>query len=380
MKKMSLRFGAPLFAVMLMMAGAPGLSQAFTLNGFSDVTYTTTENDGNGQSNNGFNLGQLDFYVAEQISDRIDVLAEFVIESPGDGFVIDLERLQVGYALNNTNKVRAGRFHNLLGYWNLAFHHGAHLSTSIGRPFFLEFEDDNGVIPTHMVGLWWASRVDTGAGRIDFGLMAGNGASLTGDGSGDSVELNPDSGGDQDNEKAVSANLTFRPKAVRGLEVGISGQFGTIIVGNDGSSGTTIQPGGVTVTEIEQTLYGVHAAYQANNLELLAEYYAWNHDTTPAMTFDDSDAFYVQAGYLVGGNTTPYVRYESLDVAANDPYFQAVGMTDAAGTARTKTVTVVGVRYDLNYRSALKVEIRSIDDDYATDTFNEGAVQWTFAF
>ncbi|MBI5137910.1 MAG: hypothetical protein HZA24_11335 [Nitrospirae bacterium] len=355
-----------------------GTAHAFTLNGFGDITYSSTPKDANGESNNGFALGQLDFYAAEQIGDRLDVLAEYVIENPGDGFVVDLERLQVGYAVANNHKIRAGRFHNLLGYWNLAFHHGAQLTTSVSRPFFLEFEDENGVIPTHMVGLWWQSRFEPAAGRVDVGVMVGNGAGLHGDGSGNPVELDPGSGGDPDNEKAISANLTFRPAAVKGLEVGVSGQSGTIIVSQDGSAGSTLPGGIVGVAEIDQLLLGVHAVYQAGGLELLTEFYQWQNDVTGS-THDDSIAYYAQVGYMVGEATTPYVRYETLDAKANDPYFQAVGMT--TGTGRTKTITTVGVRHDLNYRSAVKAEVHLVDDEATYDgSFEETAVQWTFAF
>ena len=82
-------------ALALCLSAAPSTSHAFELNGFGDVTFTNTEENGSGRDNNGVSLGQLDFYVAEQISDRLDVLVEFVIESPGDGFVVDLERLQI---------------------------------------------------------------------------------------------------------------------------------------------------------------------------------------------------------------------------------------------------------------------------------------------
>lgn len=366
MKKRIWRADALLLALFLATGGVPAVAQAFELNGFGDVTFTNVEENSSDPDNNGFALGQLDFYVAEQVSDRLDVLAEFVIESPGEGFVVDLERLQIGYALGNSHKLRAGRFHNLLGYWNLAFHHGAQLQTTIGRPFFLEFEDDNGILPVHMVGLWWDSKLNTGAGRVDLGVMAGNGASITGDGTGPSVELNPDSGGDSDNDKAVSARLAFRPAAVRGLGVGVSGQIGTVNIVNVG--------GIVPDDEVDQIIWVVDAEYLANNVEALLEYYAWDHDFTGGTS--SSSAYYVQLGYLVGGMWTPYVRFESLDAEA-DPYFNAVGMT--AGSDRQKEIATVGVRYDLNYRSALKAEWRAIDDD-VDGSFNEAAVQWSFSF
>jgi hypothetical protein len=369
MKKRIWRAGL-LVALLIGVFAMPATSRAFDLNGFGDVTYTNSDANNSAAANNGFALGQFDLYVAEQVSDRLDVLAEFVIESPGEGFVVDLERLQIGYSFNNNNKVRAGRFHNLIGYWNTAFHHGAQLQTTVGRPFFLEFEDENGVLPTHMVGLWYDGHYDTSAGRLGAGIMFGNGASITGDGTGPAVELNPDSAGDADNDKAVSARVTFHPSAVRGLGVGVSGQMGKVNIMTVG--------GGVANDTIDQTIWAADVEYLANNIEFLAEYYSWNNDSATNNNSTDSSAYYVQIGYLIMDQFTPYARYESLD-AKSDPYFDAVGMT-AVGVDRTKSIATFGVRYDINYRSALKAEVRAIDDPDMDGAYNEETVQWSFSF
>jgi len=374
------RAGLALLAWLAVLATAPG-ARAFELNGFGDITATDSEANNNAPSNNGVALGQLAFYLAEQLSDHLDVLAEYVIESPGEGFVVDLERLQVGYAFNNNHKLRAGRFHNLLGYWNLAYHHGAHLQTTIGRPFFLEFEDENGVIPVHMVGLWWDSRLNTSAGRVSLGVMAGNGASINGDptavavGTVNTTELNPDSAGDSDNDKAVSARLAFNPAAVPGLGIGISGQFGTVNITNiDTDADGTVN----AADQVDQTIAVLDLEYITDALEVLGEYYAWMNDSSQVASFDDSSAYYVQAGYQFAHKVTPYARYESLEAKANDPYFIAVGMT-MPGLDRQKNITTVGVRYDLHYRAALKFEVRAVDDDM-DGSYNEAGVQWSFSF
>ncbi len=357
-----------LFVVLL---SAPGLSHGFEINGFGDVSYVVTEEGG--VSNNGFALGQLTFYANEQISDRSSVLVEYVIESPGGGFVIDLERLQIDYELSDNHTLRAGRFHSLLGYWNTAFHHGAYLQTSVGRPFFLEFEDENGVIPVHTVGVWWDSRFDTGLGRIELDLFVGNGVHLMADFSGamgmpETAELNPSSAGDQDNDKAIAWSLSLAPAAVRGLKVGTSGQTGKVQIMD--------MPSMALDDEIDQLLLSVDLTYFRGGTEFLSEYYTWSHDSQAlATSFDDSSAFYVQFGQKVGSRSTPYVRYEVLDAKA-DPYFNATGMT--AGADRKKTVGVAGIRHDLSDATTLKVEYRAVDDE--ADSYNEGAVQWSFAF
>lgn len=375
------RAGLALLAWGVCLAAAPGPARAFELNGFGDVTYTDSEATNSAPSNNGYALGQLAFYLAEQLSDHLDVLAEYVIESPGEGFVVDLERLQIGYAFDNNHKLRAGRFHNLLGYWNLAYHHGAHLQTTIGRPFFLEFEDEHGVVPVHMVGLWWDSRFNTAAGRVSLGVMFGNGASITGDptalavGSVNTTELNPDSAGDHDNDKAVSARVAFNPVAVPGLGIGISGQVGKVnISGIDTDADGAANP----ADHLDQTIGVLDLEYITDALEVLAEYYQWMNDSQLVANADDSAAYYVQAGYQFAHKVTPYARYETLDAKKNDPYFIAVGMT-VPGQDRQKSIATIGVRYDLHYRAAVKLELRAVDDDL-DGSYNEAGAQWSFSF
>ncbi len=376
MKKLTWRLGGALIALSLYLVLPAPDAQAFKLNGFGDVTFDASERTSSEPDSNGFALGALDFYVAEQISDRLDVLAEFVIESPGDGFVVDLERLQATYSLGNNHKVRAGRFHNLLGYWNLAFHHGAQLHTTISRPFFLEFEDESGVVPTHMIGLWWNSRMNTGMGRVNIGIMVGNGSSIKGDLTGSNAgpaELNPGSSGDSDRDKAISAKLNFEPSFMRGAELGIYGNFSRVNI-----TDTALAVGAPGyLTTVEQFIWGVDVVYLAHNIEFMSEVYNWINDTQGATKESGSVAAYGQLGYLIGERTTPYIRYEYLDATA-DAYFNAVGMT-VGGLDRLKTVTTVGVRYDINYRSALKAEYRAIDDQ-VDGAVNQGAVQWSFAF
>jgi hypothetical protein len=375
------RAGLALLAWGLCLAAAPGPARAFELNGFGDVTYTDSEANNNAPSNNGYALGQLSFYLAEQLNDHLDVLAEYVIESPGQDFVVDLERLQIGYAFDNNNKIRAGRFHNHLGYWNLAYHHGAHLQTTIGRPFFLAFEDDHGVIQVHMVGLWWESRFNTSAGRISAGVMFGNGASINGDpaqvavGTVNTTELNPDSAGDHDNDKAVSVRVAFNPVAVPGLGIGISGQVGKVNITNiDTNADGTVNP----ADRMDQNVGVLDLEYITDRLELLAEYYQWMNSSELVTNFSDSTAYYVQLGYQFVHKVTPYARYETLDAKANDPFFIAVGMT-VPGQDRQKSITTVGVRYDLHYRAALKFELRAVDDDL-DGSYNEAGAQWSFSF
>src|SRR3990172_11959559 len=121
-----LSFGLCLFTLL-----APRSSPAFELHGFADVSYhQDIHDDASPQENNGaFTISPVDFYIAESLGPRLDVLTEIAFESG----IVDLERLQIGYLFSDALKVYVGRFHSPLGYWNTAYHHGAFLHTTIQR-------------------------------------------------------------------------------------------------------------------------------------------------------------------------------------------------------------------------------------------------------
>jgi len=110
------------------------------LHAFADVGATVGKNT----DQTGFNVGSLDLYFAPNLGDRVKALFEllFELDSTGD-LAVDLERAQIGYTFADAATLWAGRFHSPYGYWNTAFHHGAHMQTSVRRPKF--------------IATWWTS-------------------------------------------------------------------------------------------------------------------------------------------------------------------------------------------------------------------------------
>lgn len=78
----------------------------------------------------------------------------------------ELERFQLGYQLNASRTLWLGRFHSPIGYWNSSYHHGSHLQTSIMRPALIDYEDEGGVIPSHISGLLWDQHISRGVGEL----------------------------------------------------------------------------------------------------------------------------------------------------------------------------------------------------------------------
>ncbi len=343
----------------IFVAGVSG-SYAFELNGFADVSFTkSTEGDnrpvGDDEYRHGdFAFGTLDLYLAQTVDD-IDVLVELIVEK---GNVLDLERLTIGYTFSDAAKLRVGRFHTPIGFWNNAYHHGVQLQPTIERPDFLKFEDDGGIIPAHVVGASLVGRVNTGAGAVDYAAMIGNGPMI------ETVEgvLSPNNISDNNVGKAVAFNAAISPSALEGLKLGVSGHIAEIR-SNDVP---------MTVT-VDQAIYAFAATYANGPLSLAAEYFTINDKDEATEDDFSNNAYYGLITYTLMEKWVPYVMYENLSVEEADPYM------DALEIGRDTEELTVGLRYNINYRSSVKGEYRNIIDEGGAD-WSEVAFQWALAF
>lgn len=356
MIKKMLAFGIIVYCSIFILATADALQ----LHAFGDVTFENTTKSGEAP---GFKLGQLDLWATQKIDrqGKLKTFLELVIESPGEGFLIDLERLWVSYTFMPELELRAGRFHSSLGYWNQMHHHGGHMQTTVFRPLFLDFEDGStAILPTHIVGAMGIVDIGTGLGGLRFELQYGNGSSYNGS------EIDPGSSGDLDTDKGIITRVVFSPAAIEGLGAGFS--FYTNSITNTAMMSDLV----------DQKIYVADLTYFENNIEFIFEYY-WVSNKDKRSGFSEtsrtSPAWYVQGGYTFSDILTPYARYEYLDdIDSADPYFTTLGTTQY-------TQTVLGARYDIVQNSSVKIEGRFKDEPAAQGGSSESYhLQWTFGF
>src|SRR5207237_2007493 len=170
---------------------------------FADVGWSQRRHAAPGERS-GFAVGSLDFYLTPDIG-KVRTLVEMNVGVEEDGeTVIDLERAQIVYSFSDQLTLWLGRFHTPFGYWNMAFHHGAQIQTSILRPRFLDFEDDGGVLPVHTTGLWGTGGLRTGGGKLVYHVYAGNGTTI------EKGALDPNAGGDDNGNRVVGFGIHHR--------------------------------------------------------------------------------------------------------------------------------------------------------------------------
>lgn len=354
-----------------LLAFVPVNSSGFELNGFADVTYTkcvqkdceTVLGDRGGR-NGHFTLGELDFFAVSQL-DQVDVLLEFTVE---EGSEVDLERLTLGYAFSDALRLRVGRFHTPLGYWNTAYHHGVQTQPTIRRPQFLSFEHDNGVLPLHTVGVYASGRFKNQSMGIEYGAMVGNGPRITArDGA---VALWPNPVSDDSPGKSAAVHLAVSPSGTPGFSVGGSGHFARV------KTDQAALDLGAPPVDVDQTIMAGVLRYERGAWELTGEYFSIrDRDNRSGGSGTHSNhAFYGLVSYAVTPRWVPYLVYENLTVqtgAGEDPYFIKLGASDIAKG-------IVGVRYHLSHRSSLRGEARRVRwGDY---DWTEYAVQWALGF
>jgi len=328
------------------------------LHGFADVG-VGTHNPINPDLK-GFTVGNLDFYLAPRLGDRTRALFELNTEVSSEGAVdVDLERAQLGYQFSDEATLWMGRFHTPYGYLNTALHHGSWINNSLRRPKFLQFEDNGGIMPAHTVGLWLTGSRHLGGDKILYDVYVGNSQEIV-DGALDMRNAGTSNG---DLSGGGRMGYQFNAGAAEGLTLGVHAFTGRIA--------DDLAPAGATRVRS----YGAYAVYDTDQWENFAEIYLFdNQDLGAGGGTHHSNAGFAQFGYRSSWGV-PYARYERAALSQYDRYFLALH----GGGSYDRIA--LGLRFDLDLKSALKLEIANTRlTDRSSDEYGEGLVQYAIRF
>lgn len=320
-------------------AGQRAEDTGLPLHGFADVG--VGNHNASFPEHKGFDVGALDFFLTPRLGARTRALFELNFEVGEDGGVgVDLERAQIGYQFSDSATVWLGRFHTPYGYYNTAFHHGQQIATSLRRPRFLQFEDQGGILPAHTVGAWLTGSQRVGDARLTYDFYVGNSQRITGG----SLDMNNPGNAHGNVIVGGNAGVLFSG-LLDGLKLGVHA-FTTRIEDQD------LLP--AYSTRVRS--YGAYAVYDTDRWEHLAEFYVFDDENLSGPGGSQrSEAGFIQLGYRAGWYT-PYARFERASLQQSDHFFAA----QRFGASYHRYA--VGLRFDLDLRSALKLELAQTED------------------
>jgi hypothetical protein len=298
---------------------------------------------------------RLDLFGSASI-DKLTFLSEIMLESYHNSIGVDVERVQVSWQFFEQLRLTAGRKHMAWGYYNDTYHHGNIFELTTSRPYSVDFEDSDGILMSHLIGVSADGTFKLGKETLlRYDIEAGNPRSA--DITAVSVQF-AESG-------APTVNARLRLMPADGLILGINGQRNLVPALASSGPGVPARP------ETEELVAGAHVVYTEHHMLLDVEGFAMRHNPDGQASTSIYGAF-AELGYTLGA-FTPYIRPEYMRFpASGDLIFQYL-----AGSAEGQIVGApaiyagfqdffdlrVGVKWLVVPQLALKLEADRLGRD-----------------
>lgn len=301
---------------------APAATPPIHVQGFMDIDYLQSDD---AKTTDGFMLGQFAGHVIARLGNKVTFFAETSVTAQQTGFTVELERAILRYDYNDHLKISLGKYHTPINYWNIAYHHGLWLQTTVARPEMIKaggtFE------PVHFVGLLAEGTISSPTLGLAYNVGIGNGRSTLIGRAGE--------GGDVNRNRAWLARLYARPASTPGLEFGGSVYHDLV---PDAGSG------------VRELISSAYVALTSEEPEIIAEFADVRHHDPATQLVYHSKGGYVQFAYRFpkAPKWKPYVRVDKISADAGEPVFGEVDSRIASS----------GIRFELSDQAALKAEYR----------------------
>lgn len=285
------------------------------------------------------------------------VLGEVLV----DNSEADLERLQFGRWVTDNTLLWVGRYHTPTAYWDMVYHHSPYLQTSITRPYIMEYEDDGGLLPTHIWGLLADHTITRGNKEWQVEIGAGGAPTVTPTGLEPLTALNPVHVNDR---FAVELMASYMPDVFSTNEVGIFAS--TMALPSNRSD----------VDNVRQTQAGAFISWSMGRLRTISSIFAVHSNVDFLAGASKSHAFYsgyFHFEYQLTPKWRPYVRYEGSMGTKNDPYINLF----PSGLANSRLVT--GIRFDVTSHQGITLEATRVES-VKTHHYNQFMLQWSAMF
>lgn len=284
-------------------------------------------------------------------------LAEYILSTEES----ELERLQLGWQADENVMGWIGRFHSPARYWNAAYHHGQYLQTSITRPLSEKFEDEGGVLPTHVTGLMLEIEHELRAGNSIQTIASFGTAPVIGE-----QELIPFDLLDTSSEHETSVDLrvAYLPDQLGDNQVGLIFNWSNLVV--DGNL-IAEQQG---LQRVEQGIVGVYIDWRSQDWRILSNLTHVTNNMIKQVQ-DQTENFtlgYFQAEYELDQEWNIFGRAEDINGVENSEYLE---LFPSAIIERQ----MLGLRFDFYRNHALTLELSNIYTQSAD--FGQAWLQWS---
>jgi hypothetical protein len=283
-------------------------------------------------------------------------LAEYILSTEES----ELERFQFGWQFEEETIGWLGRFHSPVRYWNSAYHHGLYLQTSITRPLIEKFEDEGGILATHITGVMIETTRDLQGSDAYQAVFALGKASIIGE-----SELIPFDLLDASSEHktAVDFRLAYLPDQLGENQIGLILNWSNLGV----EDSLVVQQG---LQHIEQGTVGVYADWRKSDWRILANLtYISNQMVKQVRKQTDTfSAAYLQAEYDINSEWKIFGRVEDTYGVENSEYLE---LFPSAILQRQ----MLGLRFDFYKNHALTIELSTIE--IQSEDFDQAWLQWS---
>lgn len=303
-----------------------------------------------------FALGEQDLFITSELHDKISFLGESVFKYSASSptfFDVSIERIVIKYNVKGNHNLLFGKHHTPINYWNDTYHHGRVFFPTIYRPLLFSAN----IIPLHTTGISLQGH-DFGKLKWGYDVMIGNGLGST---------------DVSDNDKHKSITAAFHCKPLNGLRLGASYYLDNIATNVDSTTIHSHSTGGNTINpmhpDIKQQLAAGSVAYFGKKFEFLCEAtFAFN--STDSLGTSTSMGMYAYAGIKIKEKFVPYVRFDLLNFDNKELYY----------VKNNTTSFVVGMRYEVNYLTVVKLEYQHDETDLTLTTRNMITAQIAIGF
>jgi len=293
--------------------------------------------------------------------DRFRLFGEFQLSKEEH----DLERFELGYEVIPNTVIWIGRFHQPASAWNTEHHHGRYLQTAITRPSIELWEDEDGVIPQHITGIYVDSRRPIGdGGGLHLAAGAGLGVTIQKEGLEELNLLDPQTSG---RRLSLSGRVAYLPSYVGTSEIGLLMAHNNMTVLDPATSKL------LRAANVEQNLYGAFANWNNESWKIQSAIYGLQMNLTEVGSARSETviAGYVQVERQLPKNFTAYAREENSD-RADRSLFVTINHPDFELRRAT-----LGVRWDFWHDQALTAEVAK--GQRVGSSNSEYRLQWSAA-